>query len=135
MIRAAEDLVRSYSLAEAQRQTQTLTLTEFRTLYSSEIIKKAGVDEQGLANDLHKNLSGMPIPSTLTMELGSRLGEADSNSVHLFSSHISPQKSNYRKIDEFEERALAKLRQTPNEAFYEFTHRDGAPVLRYAAAD
>ena len=130
----SEDLVRSFGLAEAERQTQALA--EFRTLYTSEVVGKASKNGLKITHDYHERSDAIPLPATLSMELGSRLGEKnDGHATRLFSDYPFPWRTEGGPKDEFEKRALQELRSNPDEPYYEFMNLGGSPVLRYATAD
>jgi hypothetical protein len=59
-------------LDEADRYTTALE--EFRTLYTSEVIERVRVQGVDVTHDYEKSPGAIPLPATLSMLLGARLG-------------------------------------------------------------
>ncbi|MDA0586792.1 MAG: ATP-binding protein [Planctomycetota bacterium] len=134
LMTASEDIVRSFALDVAERQS--LALAEFRTLYTTEVVSKAAANGLKVTHDYHDRPDAIPLPATLSMELGSRLGQKnEGHATRLFSDYPFPWRKEGGPKDEFEQRALARLRDAPERPYYEFMSIEGAPVLRYATAD
>ena len=66
------NLVKTMSLGNAKLYSQALA--EFRTLYTSEVVER--VRNQGIAitHDYKNQPAAIPLPATLSMELGKRIG-------------------------------------------------------------
>jgi len=129
-------LVHSTALNDAERQTHILA--EFRSLYSSEVVARIAGSEVKVAHDYREQLCAIPLPATLTMELGRRVGmKEDGARVRLYSDYPFPwNTADGGPKDEFETDALAALRLRPSEPYYRFEpDEDGQPTLRFASAD
>ena len=83
---ASNRLVETLSLRNAELYTKALT--EFRTLYTSEVV--ATVTRAGIpvTHDYATRAGAIPLPATLSMLLGERIGEASSGTtVRLYSPY------------------------------------------------
>ena len=112
-------------------------LTEFRSLYTSEVVarlKPHGVD---VTHDYWKREGAIPLPATLTMAFGSKTeSEGFGTRARLFSDYPFPWRLDGGPRDGFENKALRALREQPNEPYARFEEPlDGRSVLRYATAD
>ena len=134
---STENLVQAVALADAELYSQAIE--EFRTVYTSEVV--ARVREQGIevSHDYLKNEHAIPLPATLSMILGRRIGEHEAGAqTYLYSAHPFPWRvQENRKIfeDPFSRDAWEFLTANPEKPFYRFEEIDGRRVLRYARAD
>jgi CheY-like chemotaxis protein len=72
----------------------------------------------------------------MSLLLGKRLTEASGGHVRLYSDYPFPWRTPAEtKLDEFQVKALATLRASPDEPVVNFFEIDGQMVVRYAAAD
>jgi PAS domain S-box-containing protein len=118
---------------------QAKTFQELRKLYTIEVVERAqkkGVELTPHPHDPGKQLA-IPLPQTLTIELGERLNnESPGAHVRLFSDYPFPHRKDKRPpLDAFQKQALEELRQQPDRPFYRFEEHEGRPALRYAVAD
>src|SRR5262249_22079670 len=69
-------------------------------------------------------------------ELGQHISERSASGVQvrLYSDHPFRSRENGGPKDDFEQAALARLRDKPNEPYYRFEDFQGRPSLRYATA-
>jgi len=112
------------------------TLTEFRSLYTSEVVAAAKAQGMTITYDYKDHENAIPLPATLSMLLGNRIGEKKSGgSTRLYSDYPFPWREKGGPADQFERKALINLRINPDEPYYSFEEKDGRPVLRYATAD
>ena len=74
-------------------------ISEFRTLYSEEvvaIVKKEGIQ---IRHDYKSHESSIPLPATLSMLLGKKIGESNSGAeTHLFSGYPFPWRKSDNKL-------------------------------------
>jgi signal transduction histidine kinase len=112
-------------------------LAEFRTLYTSEVIKTAKQQGLEITHDYVGKENAIPLPATLSMLLGKKLGEhASGSKVTLYSPYPFPWRQETGGLrDPYREAAWQFLGRNPGKPFYRFTERDGHKRLRYATAD
>jgi PAS domain S-box-containing protein len=115
---------------------QVLTLQEFRGLYSTEVVERVRALGVEATHDYLGNDRAIPLPATLTTELGERLSKSRPGAhIRLYSDQPFPWRADGGPRDAFEREAIATLRQRPDEAFFRFEEFQGRPSLRYAVAD
>ena len=132
--RMQRNLIESAALGEASRFTQALA--EFRTLYTSEVVVRAQQRGIEVTHDYVTRERAIPLPATLSMLLGQRIGQAGSGAtVRLFSNHPFPWRTKGGAQDDFEQQAIEQLQQNPAQPFFRFEEVSGKGVLRYATAD
>jgi len=112
-------------------------LTEFRTLYTSEVVATARQHGLEITHDYATKENAIPLPATLSMLLGKQLGEHTSDSkAQLYSPYPFPWRQKTGGLrDQFMVQAWKFLSQNPDKPFYRFIERDGHKQLRYATAD
>ena len=130
-----ENVVKSTALQDAKLYAQALA--EFRTLYTSEVVQ--AVSQRGIlvTHDYEQHEGAIPLPATLSMKLGERIGSHGSGAKsRLYSPYPFPwRKAEGGLRDEFARRAWAQLSAAPDEPIYDFEEVDGLLSLRYAIAD
>jgi eukaryotic-like serine/threonine-protein kinase len=130
----SEYLVRSAALESAAQQSEMLD--EVNNLYSSAVVDR--VEPQGIkaTHDYATRPGAIPLPATLTIDLGRHLGEksASGMQVRLYSDYPFRSRQDGGPKDDFERQALAELRQRPDDPVYRFEDFQGLPSLRYATA-
>lgn len=115
---------------------QALSLQELRKLYSEEVVDRVRPYGIEAAHDYDRRDHAIPLPATLTMELGKRLSVARPGSaIRLYSDYPFPWRKDGGPRDDFEREALIALQRQPEQPFYRFEEFDGRPSLRYAVAD
>jgi len=112
-------------------------LEEFRTLYTSEVVntvKKSGIK---VTHDYQGKAGTIPLPATLSMLLGKKIGEHDNGAeTRLYSPYPFPWREKEGGLqDEFSKKAWQYLEKNPKENYFRFEIIDGEQVLRYAKAD
>ena len=114
---------------------QATTIEKVRQIYTSEVVEplhRLGIEA---THDYRNQPRTIPLPATLTIELGRRLNEERPGAhVRLLSDFPFPHRRD-RKLDEFEENALRRLRADPKQPVWQFEKFDGRPSLRIAFAD
>lgn len=131
-----EVMLRDAALANAELYSSALR--EFRTVYTSEVVErvKASADVR-VTHDYVERSHAIPLPATLSILLGERIGRHLSGAeTHLYSAHPFPWRAADGGLrDDFRRRAWSALRADPQTPVFEFTTRKGHEVLRYATAD
>jgi serine/threonine protein kinase len=135
--RLSEELVRSTARTSAAQQSDMLE--ELNTFYSSEVVAHVkGVPAVKVTHDYRQRPTGehaIPLPATLTIELGNQISKGESGmQVRLYSDHPFRTRTDGGPKDDFEEKALHHLRQQPDHPFYRFEEVNGRLSLRYATA-
>ncbi len=136
MSRLSNNLIQSQALQNATLYAQALQ--EARTLYSSEVVRRAISTEQIIASHDYLNQeAAIPLPATFLIELGERIRKTNPGmSVRLYSEYPFPwRKETGGARDEFELKALQVLQENPNQLYYETVNNQGKVSFRYAQAD
>lgn len=127
--------------ASSATQTATIvggTISEFRTVYTSEVVERVrplGVD---IAHDYVERPEAIPLPATLSLELARRVGAGDESNpqVRLYSPYPFPWREDSGGLaDEFARRAWEMLRSDPTTPYVEYDGEGDQRVLRFATAD
>ncbi|MEM9457728.1 MAG: response regulator [Myxococcota bacterium] len=135
--RLQQELLRSSALESARLYSEAIT--EFRTVYSSEVVERLRDQPIEVTHDYTTKEHAIPLPATLSMMLGERIGEHRRGAAtRLYSAYPFPwreERNTQLSTEPFLYEAWEHLVQSPNEPFYRFETYDGRPVLRYATAD
>ena len=132
--RLTTKLVESASLQGTFLYSQSLE--ELRTIYTSEVVERVRGHGIEVTHDYAKREGAIPLPATLSMELGKRIGERGSGmQVRLYSDYPFPWRKDGGPRDDFEREALRQLRQHPDRPYSRFEDFQGRWSLRYATAD
>lgn len=124
------------ALAEQGTRQQSETLEELRGLYTSDVVEKVRGHGVSVTHDYQGKDNTIPLPATLTIELGRRIGERGSGmNVRLYSEYPFPWRKDGGPRDAFERDALAALGRDPTHAFSRVEEYQGQSVIRYAVAD
>ncbi len=111
-------------------------LADFRSLYSSEVVSRVQAFGMRATHDYRDHSDAIPLPATLSMELGRRIGTGPTDGqTRLYSDYPFPWQEFGGPTDAFEREALTYLRQHPDEPFVRVETVDGTTALRYATAD
>lgn len=130
----SENLVHSTALDSAALQAEMLN--SINNYYSANVVDRVKGHEILVTNDYRKHSAAIPVPATLTIELGQAIS-ADSEmgqQVRMYSDYPFRNRTDGGPRDEFERMALERLNEHPNEEVHRFEDYDGRPVLRYAVA-
>jgi serine/threonine protein kinase len=132
--RLSEHLVRSSALESAAQQSEILNAVN--KLYSDDVVERAKVKGVEVTHDYATRPGAIPLPATLTIELGKHLSERSESGVQvrLYSGHPFRSRKNGGPKDDFERDALAWAGEHPADPFYRFEEFQGRPALRYATA-
>jgi signal transduction histidine kinase len=109
-------------------------ITEFRNFYASDVVPLAVAAGAVATHDYLRHDGNVPLPITLTMELGRHLSNRESGaSFNIFSDHPFPWRKD-RALDAFERDALIALAADPAKPYVRFAELNGKRVIRHAAA-
>ncbi len=130
----ADQLFRGMALQGTE--LQVLSIVALRQLYSTEVVERLRAYGIEATHDYHERQRAIPLPATLTMELGSKVTERREGAhLRLYSDYPFPWRKEGGPRDEFEREALRAIRAEPDQAFYRFEPYEGRYSLRYALAD
>ena len=129
------DIVDNAAIRRAHDYSRALE--EFRTLYTSEVVETARAHGLEVTHDYEKREGAIPLPATLSMILGERIGAAEGGAgARLYSEYPFPWREKTGGLrDEFDKETWRRLNEDPRRPFYRFVTVDGRRVLRYARAD
>jgi len=131
---SSERMVRQYATDSAQ--THAHSITQFRNFYTQELVPRAVQGGMDITHDFRNRDGALPLPATLTIELGHYLSQVDGGTqVRLYSDQPFPWRVGERQLDEFQQAALVHLRSKPDEPYVREDSVNGQRVLRYAQAD
>ena len=133
--RVQTDLTHAIALQNASLYTQALT--EFRTLYTSEVVEVIRGHGIEVTHDYVTQEGAIPLPTTLSLILGQHIGAHGSGAEsRLYSPYPFPWRQEEGGLrDSFAESAWHALQHHPDQPFYRFEEVDGRRALRYATAD
>src|SRR5438093_7591462 len=133
--RVQSNLIAAIALQNASLYAQALA--EFRTLYTSEVVNTVTAHGIEVTHDYATKAGAIPLPVTLSMLLGQRLGARESGAQsRLYSPYPFPWRQQEGGLqDAFAKAAWNALRQYPTQPFYRLEEVQGRRSLRYATAD
>lgn len=135
LTRLNERLVRSTALEGAAQQAETLEC--LNDVYSEAVDRAMPKGKVLVTHDYATRKDSLPLPATLTIDLGKSISERSESGMQVRLYSDKPWKfreATREPMDEFEQHALARLRENPEEPVYTFEDYRGRPVLRYAIA-
>lgn len=131
---SSEEMVRQYAAESAQ--THAASVTQFRNFYTQELVPRAAQGGMAITHDYKSRDGALPLPATLTIDLGHYLSKVDGGTqVRLYSDQPFPWRVAEQSLDDFQMQALAHLKAHPNEPFVREEMLHGSRVLRFAQAD
>lgn len=137
MSRLQGELVEATALRHAELYSQALS--EFRSLYTSEVVQTARKYGLEVTHDYANKEGAIPLPATLSMLLGKRIGEYRNGAeTRLYSAYPFPWRLKAQSdvlTDPFARAAWDALRQQPKQPYIRFETYKGRLTLRYATAD
>ncbi len=129
-------LVRSTALESAAQQSDMLE--GINSFYSSRVVDRVRAHGIEVAHDYAdpKKKGAIPLPATLTIELGQFITSQSETGiqVRLYSDLPFKSRKDGGPRDDFEQDALDRLRADPKTPVYRFEEFQGKPTLRYATA-
>ncbi len=131
---SSEAMVQQYAAESAQ--AHAASVTQFRNFYTQELVPRALLGGMSVTHDYKTKDKALPLPATLTIDLGHYLSKVDGGTqVRLYSDQPFPWRVAERSLDDFQIQALQHLKATPEQPFVREELMDGARVLRFAQAD
>ncbi|MEN9618088.1 MAG: Autoinducer 2 sensor kinase/phosphatase LuxQ [Pseudomonadota bacterium] len=131
---SSERVVFQYAKESAQEHAESVT--QFRNFYAQELVPRAMKAGVAVTHDYKSRDNALPLPATLTIELGHYISQVDGGTqVRLYSDLPFPWRAGERALDDFQTQALAHLKTTPSQPFVREEMMHGQRVLRYAQAD
>jgi PAS domain S-box-containing protein len=131
---SSERMVRQYATESAE--AHAASVTQFRNFYTQELVPRAVQGGMEVTHDYKARTNALPLPATLTIDLGHYLSKVDGGTqVRLYSDQPFPWRVQERHLDTFQQQALAHLKLKPNEPFVREEMMNGTRVLRFAQAD
>ena len=131
--RLQENIIRSSALENAKLITDAIT--SFRTLYTSEVIETIQDHGIEITHD-YKRGKSIPLPATLAIMIGERIGDSASGvRSNLYSPFPFPWRKEAGLKDDYSRRAWEKLSTTGENNYFEFTMLNGEGFLRFSSAD
>jgi signal transduction histidine kinase len=118
-------------------ETLSFAVTEFRNFYSAEIVPRAMAGGVTASHDYHVKPDMIPLPVTLTIDLGDLLAKRAENTEGATFGIVSDYPFPWRKgrvLDNFERKALDTLERNPANPVMQFEEHDGHRSIRYASA-
>jgi len=112
-------------------------LEEFRGLYTSEVVTAAKEYGMDISHDYHGKSGVIPLPATLSILLGKKIGEHDGGAeTRLYSPYPFPWREKEGGLrDEFSTDAWNYLAKNPTKSFSRFEQVGDTKVLKFAKAD
>ncbi|OYU32678.1 MAG: hypothetical protein CFE39_01615 [Comamonadaceae bacterium PBBC2] len=131
---SSERMVQQYATETAE--AHAASVTQFRNFYAQELVPRAMAAGMEVTHDYKSHANALPLPATLTIDLGHYLSKVDGGTqVRLYSDQPFPWRLQERQLDDFQHQALDHLKRKPNEPFVREEMMNGTRVLRYAQAD
>ena len=124
------------STALRTAQIYSTALSQFRTLYTSEVVNKASMHGLEVTHNYASRDDAIPLPATLSMLLGEEIGKQTSGATsYLYSPYPFRVRENSLLLGEFNSHAWEFLTANPQKHYYEFEKKGENPNLLYATAD
>ncbi|MGE3807041.1 MAG: protein kinase [Gemmataceae bacterium] len=132
--RLSEELVRSTALESAAQEAELLD--ELNNFYSAQVVDRVKPEGIEVTHDYTRKKGAIPLPATLTIDLGNHISAQSKRGVHvrLYSDYPFTSRKDGGPRDAFEWEAMGKLRMDPTRPVYRFEEYKGRPTLRYATA-
>jgi len=133
-LRDQGDIIEAKALEDAKACAHTLAT--FRELYTNEVVDVVR-GKVPVVHDYKSHPGAIPLPATLSMELGERMGEGNSGvRALLYSRYPFPWRVESGGLrGDFASRAWEALNAAPETPFHRIEEIDGKLSLRYAIAD
>lgn len=133
--RLQSNLIETMALENAALYSQALA--EFRTLYTQEVVERVRPRGIQVRHDYETVPGSIPLPATLSILLGKRIGEhASGAEAQLYSPYPFPWREPTGGLrDDFSKEAWTFLSENPTETFFRFEEYRGRRSLRFATAD
>src|SRR3954462_4622836 len=125
----------SENALQVQARGLNSVITSVRTYYASNVVSRV-LSVPGHSEVVHnyKDIPGaIPIPATLSLELGAVIGAEQSNITYRFISDYPFKGRAPHQLDEFERKALAALRANPKQTLEDVSWSGTSGQVRLAA--
>src|SRR3954464_9635481 len=109
-------------------------ITSVRSYYATNVVGRIIANPNGTTRVIHNYESipgAIPIPATLSLELGRVINEQQQNIIYRFVSDYPFKNRAPHQLDEFERKALQTLRRNPKENIVETSHSLFDDTVRY----
>ena len=128
-------MVQAFAIDSATLYSQALS--EFRSIYTSDVVERLRGQSIEISHDYKENDKAIPLPATLSMELGKNIGKHRSGTeTRLYSPYPFPWRKETGGLrDDFAKEAWKHLSKEPDKPFYRFEKYEGRNTLRFATAD
>jgi len=134
LYRRTETLHQQFPLQGSALETETIRA--FRQIYTERVVDRAEQLGVEFTHDPDNHEQALPLPATMTNEIGQRLSEfRPGASLRLYSDFPFPWNKEGGPRDNFGREAIRALRASPDHPFYRFEVINGQRSLRYAVAD
>jgi signal transduction histidine kinase/CheY-like chemotaxis protein len=122
--------------ARENARDYSTAISTFRSLYTSEVVRPLLARGVPATHDYFERQGEIPLPATLSMEMGKQIGTMGSGVVvRLYSPYPFPFRWDGGIKDEFEDRAWKSLTRDPTTPVDSFEPVAGRQAYRYATAD
>ncbi|MBV1908805.1 MAG: response regulator [Kangiellaceae bacterium] len=133
----SRQIIEENSISGARRYLEALT--EFRTLYTSEVVNTAKQQGIVVSHNYSEIEGAIPLPASLSMALGEKIGQHQSGAkTFLYSRYPFPWREDENKrlfSESFVIDAWQELNSQPEQAYFRFEEYNGRPSIRFAVAD
>ncbi len=131
--RVASDI--RYSTALEAAKSYSAAVSAIRSYYSSNVVPRAREAGATIIHDYHEHEGAIPLPATLTIELGEQISQrSDGAQFRLYSNYPYPWRSDGGPRDAFESEALTAVESDSAGEYVKVEAREGGAILRYAQA-
>lgn len=97
---SSERVVFQYAAESAQEHAESVT--QFRNFYAQELVPRAMKAGVAVTHDYKSRDNALPLPATLTIELGHYISQLDGGTqVRLYSDLPFPSRAGERALDDF----------------------------------
>jgi signal transduction histidine kinase len=113
-------------------------LSEFRTMYTAKVVEKVkNHPDINVTHEYETIKNAIPLPATLSMELGEKIGRSLSGAeTYLYSPYPFPWRIESGGLrDEFRREAWNALNENPDIPYFKITQYKGQKAIRFATAD
>jgi signal transduction histidine kinase/DNA-binding response OmpR family regulator len=130
-----QDVVEAKAIEDARAHAHMLET--FREIYTTQVVEVVRRQGMLVTHDYREQPGSIPLPATLSMELGERMGrEGLGIRTLLYSPYPFPWRKETGGLrGDFEREAWEALNADPSRPFHRIEDVDGRPSLRYAVAD
>lgn len=134
MNQLSHDLIRSNAIENASQLSTVIR--EFRTLYTSEVVRNAKKSGVRITHDYQSHEGAIPLPATLSMMLGNRLAARGGGKTRLFSEFPFPWRAEERgALSQLDLDTIDTLRADPKAHVVRLELLGEDPWIYYATAD